>query len=614
MKSARLGKAKWTDPERRQSIKDDTRVKMEWRFRTPLHIMKCWVALQPARPCLLEAMEKVEILLQDRNHDVWEGENTSPGCSYDVAMHGLSLNDAQPAVIFCSPSRICRRNAENIIVNEDIAVDSRGIGMEYYNTGPDFFASDYGDVELGTLGTGEEESRMFPELLTNLPSSSRYSFKSSSSSNRNTPSQEGTSRQQSTACTVNGSLISVQSTNCTLGGLISIDGELYGLTVAHAFERDGILNGLRVQFNRTDIIFINKSSDNSHPTPAPIICQINRGRIGSLLEKRYVPLVVSKSQRDLDWALCSLDRTKVHLTNNISLPDGTTIYPTQIALKNPSDADVWVHTGTTGLVKGFLTGAYSLVALPGSRTFQRMWIVVLDRLIRKFLTFHLKLSVKLLERFSSFIGPGDCGSWVIDSKNWTWYGQIVAAKPETAVAYIVLARDIFRNIRDQFGGRHVRMPIESDFVNEAVSVVKRQLSRSSSTAQGSSQQDIIRSCISGKAKTRNLQSGSRKSKFRRILLMRRSGGKSTYLAQENLAAKIELQCKISVHNVNPLNCSSLNFSRSAHRSTGIFPANHLPDCHWKRRYPIRTGMVYEIPGKLFQRAFKILSAAKFTGT
>lgn len=107
------------------------------------------------------------------------------------------------------------------------------------------------------------------------------------------------------------------------------------------------------------------------------------GTIGSLLEKRYIPPVVTETQRDLDWALCSLDRTRVHLTNNVSLPDGTTLYPTQIALQNPSNTDVWIHSGTTGVVKGFLTGDYSLVALPGSRTFQRMWIVVLDRLVRK---------------------------------------------------------------------------------------------------------------------------------------------------------------------------------------------------------------------------------------
>jgi hypothetical protein len=153
-------------------------------------------------------------------------------------MHGGSVNDAQPTIIFSSLSKICRRNAKNIILHEGIAVDPRGIGMEYYSTGSDFFA--------GPNGLGEDLdfviSDSLPDLLTNLPSSSKRSFKSSSSSNRSTPTQEGTPRQQMTPYKVNSSLISVRSTSCTLGGLVSIDGKLYGLTVAYAFERDGILN------------------------------------------------------------------------------------------------------------------------------------------------------------------------------------------------------------------------------------------------------------------------------------------------------------------------------------------------------------------------------------
>lgn len=249
VKSTRLGTAKWTDPERMQSIKHDTCAKMEWRFKLPLHTMNCWIPLLPARPCLLETMEQIETLLQERNRDIWDGENTTPGCSWDISMHGRSVNDAQPTIIFSSVSKICRRNAKSIIANEDIAVDPRGIGMEYYSTGPDFFGGPR-DLEAGM---GGERSELFPDLLTNLPSSSKPSFKSSSSSNQSIPRREGIAGHQSTTCKVNGSLISVQSTSCTLGGLVSIDGELYGLTVAHAFERDGILKCLSTLFDHGNL-------------------------------------------------------------------------------------------------------------------------------------------------------------------------------------------------------------------------------------------------------------------------------------------------------------------------------------------------------------------------
>lgn len=78
---------------------------------------------------------------------------------------------------------------------------------------------------------------------------------------------------------------------------------------------------------------------------------------------------------------------------------------------------------------------------------------------------------------------GDCGSWVLNAEDGTWYGHIVAGKPETTVAYIVLARDIFRDIRDQFGGRQIRMPIEADFVNETVAAIERQLTLPTNESQ-----------------------------------------------------------------------------------------------------------------------------------
>jgi hypothetical protein len=63
------------------------------------------------------------------------------------------------------------------------------------------------------------------------------------------------------------------------------------------------------------------------------------------------------------------------------------------------------------------------------------------------------------------------------------YGQIVAVKSETRIAYILLARDIFRDIKDQFGGRHVRLPQETDFVSEVVENIKRDLSLTSSATR-----------------------------------------------------------------------------------------------------------------------------------
>ena len=133
---------------------------------------------------------------------------------------------------------------------------------------------------------------------------------------------------------------------------------------------------------------------------------------------------------------------------------------------------VVIHTGTTGIVNGSIIGDYSLVALPGSRFFQRMWIVILDRPIRKSCLCLAPNNHFLKLKF--LIEMGDSGSWVLDPATGDWLGHIVAGKPGTNVAYIVLARDIVNDIVTHFGGKTVRMPSEAELEpTKAVDEVKR---------------------------------------------------------------------------------------------------------------------------------------------
>jgi hypothetical protein len=83
-------------------------------------------------------------------------------------------------------------------------------------------------------------------------------------------------------------------------------------------------------------------------------------------------------------ALCTIDRKKMHLSNTVFLPNGNTLCSRNVARKYPNDMAVLIHTGPTGIVNGCILGDYSLVALPGSKFFKRMWIVILDRPVRKF--------------------------------------------------------------------------------------------------------------------------------------------------------------------------------------------------------------------------------------
>ena len=114
-------------------------------------------------------------------------------------MHGRTMDDAQPKIICSSTSGRCRRNAKRIILREEIVVDDRGIGLEFYSD---------------------------PLIL--------YGARGSSSAEAvQNHSIGGTCSDQ------NAVTIEIGSGKCTGGGMVLLDGEPYLLTIAHTFEDSG---------------------------------------------------------------------------------------------------------------------------------------------------------------------------------------------------------------------------------------------------------------------------------------------------------------------------------------------------------------------------------------
>jgi hypothetical protein len=129
------------------------------------------------------------------------GQSVDPGFSFDRFMYGQDVDNAQPAIIFESKSEIIRGNARRMLNDAAIEVDARGIGLQFYEKGPVLSASqETGDPLAEKSGIPEGSS-------------------SKDISQYNT-----------------GASVSIESTTCTMGGLISIDGKLFGLTVGHAFN------------------------------------------------------------------------------------------------------------------------------------------------------------------------------------------------------------------------------------------------------------------------------------------------------------------------------------------------------------------------------------------
>lgn len=100
-------------------------------------------------------------------------------------------------------------------MDEAIEVDARGIGLEFYESGPVLSASQTttGDPPAPISGLAENSS----EDILRRPL---------------------------------GVSITIESTTCVIGGVISIKGRLFGLTVGHAFDGIDLGKGIPTKFIR----------------------------------------------------------------------------------------------------------------------------------------------------------------------------------------------------------------------------------------------------------------------------------------------------------------------------------------------------------------------------
>ena len=109
---------------------------------------------------------------------------------------------------------------------------------------------------------------------------------------------------------------------------------------------------------------------------------VNTPQDGRFCGQRIAEISANYIQTDLDYELFPLEDPRFHTVNDISLPtmqeSAQILRPGKPAPK-PVDAAVWVVTGTTGIVSGTMTSIAHFIKMEGSRTFQEMWAVRMDR-------------------------------------------------------------------------------------------------------------------------------------------------------------------------------------------------------------------------------------------
>jgi len=122
--------------------------------------------------------------------------------------------------------------------------------------------------------------------------------------------------------------------------------------------------------------------------------------------------------RGLDYSLVEIQEPGLQTFNEVTFSTESKIillFPQRVVPALLPNTKVLAVTGSSGVLKGALSGTPTFTRVSSSQTIQELWTVKLD----------------------GKLAQGDCGSLVVDADNGDAIGHIVSGNTETGVAYII---------------------------------------------------------------------------------------------------------------------------------------------------------------------------------
>ncbi|PQE16248.1 hypothetical protein CJF32_00010754 [Rutstroemia sp. NJR-2017a WRK4] len=141
--------------------------------------------------------------------------------------------------------------------------------------------------------------------------------------------------------------------------------------------------------------------------------------------------VFTKSS-ELDYCLIEISNPELQTFNRIHPSHSLlqeALCPERVVTTLPANTNVLAVTGSTGILKGTLSGTPSFIMRQGSAKQKELWTVRLD----------------------GRLYDGDCGSWVVEARSGDLLGHIVSGCPESGVAYIVPAYLVLEDVMTRCG-------------------------------------------------------------------------------------------------------------------------------------------------------------------
>ncbi|KAI9866905.1 MAG: peptide-N4-(N-acetyl-beta- glucosaminyl)asparagine amidase [Pleopsidium flavum] len=371
----------------------------------------CWEAVGPVRDAFNEVSEKIRDLFQSQSDYLDEGEEDSPTFSYGIWMIGRDKAHATPTIVLGCKSASVRTRAKNILKGSGILSPFPGIALKKTVRTPE------------PLAAGDASKSVALDTTSTI-----YAF-------------GGPTEPCGTSIFLGSSDVqrSASRREATMGGIIAVDGLYYGLTVAHVFASDfrppeGLAQG--------DFLDLDSDSESDGESLAEITSegeypdlitsswsycttnQVTREQGAFLLRRNSalfkvnidagvessgaslhptakqtiielgVPCILLQSNENcclLDCALFEIDSGSLLNGNRISVPSPTEkeqgklqeyLYPQKVA-RLIEDGNVLVATGRAGVIQGYISETPAFIRMPGSKTFQKMWPVNLQKPLGK---------------------------------------------------------------------------------------------------------------------------------------------------------------------------------------------------------------------------------------
>ncbi|KAH6703323.1 hypothetical protein BKA61DRAFT_196024 [Leptodontidium sp. MPI-SDFR-AT-0119] len=410
-----------------------------------LGIYKCWMVKDksPAHAVWKDVSKRIINLLEDQFEHLDAGDSD---LTFEMFMVGRRSTSSVPTILFSCESKSCRQKAMALVQKKSILAAYPGVLMAERSRMPKLLAQGE-DSELLFLPSGV----YLNGPLRTCGTSVLISF--------------GPKRPTRIA---------------TIGGIVCIEEELYGVTAGHAFsEVKGTTNsddndaefsffGDSDPFDSSDeehelVEMTSQASMSSGSSQSPDTNEfkfdgLRRKSLSSSLssrstekvsltrqstipmedaQKRYGSLFASSDpDGSYDWALIKIEhptfldfpRTDEYTANNLKL-NSKIVFPNSIAMGSV-DTDVLTCTGSGGVVQGKISGVAAFKRAAGQKEFQQL------------LTMRLNMG--------SF-HDGDCGSWVCDTRTGAVYGHIVSGYPGTGSAYLIPSEEIFQDMQRTLG-------------------------------------------------------------------------------------------------------------------------------------------------------------------